>query len=94
MATLTALERETRQWAAEQEFDEELFSSEDAAKYNAIFTDIGQERLIRVDPELIYGRLFDKIGFGTVRTSDNEIFKSLCIIETLDFSNICVWRTR
>ena len=78
-ATLTALEREARQWAAEQEFGEELFPSEKAAEYDAIFAGIGQEQLVLVGPELIYGRLFDKIGFGKVRTSDNEIFKSLVV---------------
>ena len=32
-----------------------------------------------VGPDLIYGRLFNKIGFIAVRTSDNDIFKSLVI---------------
>lgn len=40
---------------------------------------IGQDQLRLVGPDLIYGRLFDKIGFNTVRTSDNDIFKSLVV---------------
>ncbi len=30
-------------------------------------------------PNLVYGRLFDKIGFNAVRTSDNELFRSLVV---------------
>ena len=38
------------------------------------FGSIGQNQLRLAGPDLIYGRLFDKIGFGAVRTSDDEIF--------------------
>ena len=40
---------------------------------------IGQDQLRLVGPDLIYGRLFDKIGFASVKTSDNDIFKSLVV---------------
>lgn len=40
---------------------------------------IGQNQLRLVGPELIYGRLFDKIGFNSVQTSNNDIFKSLVV---------------
>lgn len=73
-ATLISLERKARQWADEQEFGEELFIQDDAAAYDAVFAGIGQNQLRLVGPDLIYGRLFDKIGFGAVRTSDDEIF--------------------
>ena len=78
---LTALEREARQWVKECEYGhgDELFPSYDAASYDAIFASIGQEQLRLVGPDLVYGRLFDKIGFGTVKTSDNELFKSLVV---------------
>lgn len=78
-ATLISLERKARQWADEQEFGEELFIQDDAAAYDAVFAGIGQNQLRLVGPDLIYGRLFDKIGFGAVRTSDDEIFKSLVV---------------
>ncbi len=76
---LKSLEREARRWANEHEYGEALFASEEAAEYDAIFAGIGQEQLRLVGPDLIYGRLFDRIGFNAVRTSDNELFKSLVV---------------
>ncbi|MCD8313881.1 MAG: IS1634 family transposase [Bacteroidales bacterium] len=35
--------------------------------------------LTLVGPDLIYGRLFDKIGYNKVQTKDNELFKSLVV---------------
>jgi len=78
-STLASLEQKARQWADEHEFGEELFISESAAEYDAMMSGIGQHQLRLVGPDLIYGRLFDKIGFGAVRTSDDEIFKSLVV---------------
>lgn len=78
-SVLTTLEHNARQWVNEHEFGEELFAPEGAAEYDAIMSGIGQEQLQLVGPELIYGRLFDRIGFNTVRTSDNDIFKSLVV---------------
>lgn len=76
---LCALEQRARQWASEQEYGDALFEPEGAAEYDAIMAGIGQEQLRLVGPDLVYGRLFDKIGFNAVRTSDNEIFKSLVV---------------
>lgn len=76
---LKSLEQKARQWADEQEFGESLFAPEGAAEYDAIMSNIGQNQLRLAGPELVYGRLFDKIGFGSVRTSDDEIFKSLVV---------------
>lgn len=56
-----------------------MFIQDDAAAYDAVFAGIGQNQLRLAGPDLIYGRLFDKIGFGAVRTSDDEIFKSLVV---------------
>lgn len=56
-----------------------LFSPDGAAEYDAVMSGIGQDQLRLVGPDLIYGRLFDRIGFGAVRTSDYEIFKSLVV---------------
>lgn len=77
--TISDLESKAQQWANEQEFGESLFEPEGAAEYDAIFASIGQNQLRLVGPDLIYGRLFDRIGFGSVRTSDNELFKSLVV---------------
>lgn len=76
---LASLERQARQWADEHEFGEELFAPEGAEEYDAIFAGIGQDQLRLVGPDLIYGRLFDKIGFGSVQTTDNVLFKSLVV---------------
>ena len=78
-AVLSSLEQQARRWADEHEFGEALFSPDGAAEYDAIMAGIGQDQLRLVGPNLIYGRLFDKIGFGAVRTSDDEIFKSLVV---------------
>ena len=78
-AALKSLERQARQWADEHEFGESLFAPEGAAEYDAVMASIGQSQLRLVGPELVYGRLFDKIGFNSVRTSDNDIFRSLVV---------------
>ena len=78
-AALKSLERKARQWADEHEFGESLFAPEGAAEYDAVMASIGQSQLRLVGPELIYGRLFDKIGFNSVRTSNNDIFRSLVV---------------
>lgn len=58
---LASLERQARQWADEHEFGEELFAPEGAEEYDAIFAGIGQDQLRLVGPDLIYGRLFNRI---------------------------------
>ena len=78
-AVLAVLERKARQWADEQEFGEALFAPDGAAEYDAVMAGIGQDQLRLVGPDLVYGRLFDKIGFNAVRTSDDDIFKSLVV---------------
>lgn len=78
-AVLKALERKAGRWADEHEFGGSLFAPEGAAEYDSIMAGIGQNQLRLVGPELIYGRLFDKIGFNSVRTSNNDIFKSLVV---------------
>ena len=78
---LTTLERKARQWVKECEYGsgDDLFPSDEATAYDEVLSGIGQDQLRLVGPDLIYGRLFDKIGFDTVRTSDNELFKSLVV---------------
>lgn len=76
---LSSLEQQARRWADEHEFGEVLFAPDGAAEYDAIMAGIGQDQLLLVGPDLIYCRLFDKIGFGAVRTSDDEIFKILVV---------------
>jgi hypothetical protein len=70
-------EREASQWSDEHEFGEALFAPAGAAEYDAIMAGIGQDQLRLVGPDLVYGRLFDKIGFGAVRTSIGICFPLL-----------------
>lgn len=78
-AILASLEQKAKQWASEHEFGEGLFAPEGVAEDDAMMAGIGQDQLRLVGPDLIYGRLFDKIGFNTVRTTDNDIFKSIVV---------------
>lgn len=73
-AILASLEQKAKQWASEYEFGEGLFAPEGAAECDAMMAGIGQDQLRLIGPDLIYGRLFDKIEFNTVRTTDNDIF--------------------
>ena len=74
-----------RQWASERGKGLDLFENDgvesvrNAGEYDAIFSGIHQEQLCLMGPELIYGTLFDRMGFGEVRTSDSGLFKSLVV---------------
>ena len=76
---------EARQWAAEHSKGIGLFENEglervrSASDYDAIFESLHQEQVRLVGPEMIYGTLFDRIGFGGVKTSDRDLFKSLVV---------------
>ena len=76
---------EARQWTAEHSKGIGLFENEglervrNASDYDAIFESLHQEQVRLVGPEIIYGTLFDRIGFGEVKTSDKELFKSLVV---------------
>jgi len=82
---LARLMVEARQWAAEHSKGMGLFEDEGlervccASDYDAIFESLHQEQVRLVGPEIIYGTLFDRIGFCQVKTSDKELFKSLVV---------------
>ena len=59
---LASLEQKAKQLANEHEFGEDLFAPDGAAEYDAIIAGIGR----LVGPDLIYGRLFDKIGLHLI----------------------------
>lgn len=81
-AELRRLEEEARIWIDEQEggqlFEYELAPIGNASDFNRMLTS-SVKGLTLVGPELIYGRLFDKIGYNKVQTKDNELFKSLVV---------------
>ena len=74
-----------RPWADEHSKEFDLFEDNgvehirNAADYDDVFGSIHQEQLSLLGPELIYGTLFDRMGFGEVQTSDNDLFKSLVV---------------
>jgi len=79
------LVREAKQWADEKEHGLSLFENEGAervkcaADYDAIFESLYQEQVCLSGPDLIYGTLFDRIGFGRIKTSDDALFKGLVV---------------
>ncbi len=80
---LLRLKEEARLWIDKQEslplFEYEIDPIRSAEEYDRIFESLGQEDLTLVGPELIYGRLFDKLGYNKVQTKDDELFKSLVV---------------
>lgn len=76
---------EARQWAKEHSKGMDLFENEgidrviSASDYDSIFSSIHQEQVRLVGPELVYGTLFDRIGYNRVKTGDMDLFRSLVI---------------
>jgi len=50
-----------------------------AADYDAIFESLRQDQVRLVGPDLIYGTLFDRIGFNKIKTSNDALFKGLIV---------------
>ncbi len=81
---LRRLELEARMWIDEQK-GPSMFEYEgvpvinNASDYDAIFESLDQQDLILAGPEMVYGRLFDKIGYSKVQTRDNELFRNLVV---------------
>ncbi|WP_373722441.1 MULTISPECIES: IS1634 family transposase [Bacteroidales] len=55
------------------EFDDE------AAAYDRVLAGLRQSQLRLVGPELIYGTLFDRIGYDKVKTANNALFRALVV---------------
>jgi len=54
----------------------ELFTDEEESQYESILSNIGNHQLQVAGPELIYGRLFDKIGYNVI---PEEMFRHLVL---------------
>ena len=81
---LRRYELEARMWIDEQAgpaiFDlDGMEAIRTASDYDAVFSGISQRDLVLSGPGLVYGRLFDRIGYGRVRTSDSLLFRSLVL---------------
>ena len=55
------------------EFDNEAFA------YDKVLAGLRQSQLRLVGPELIYGTLFDRIGYDKVNTANNALFRALVV---------------
>jgi len=84
-AEIDRLVREAKQWADEEENGLSIFENEGvehvrcAADYDAIFESLRQDQVRLVGPDLIYGTLFDRIGFNKIKTSNDALFKGLIV---------------
>ena len=67
-------------WIEERLFGVPLFEvNTAAAEYDRVMAELGKSTLRLVGPELIYGTLFDRIGYSHVKTSDNDLFRALVL---------------
>ena len=80
-AEVELLYREACRWVDEQQNGLSLFPDEDwnARLYDIQFESLSQKQLRLVGPELIFGTLFDKIGYGYVKTDDTILFRALVV---------------
>ncbi len=67
-------------WIEEHQAGVPLFEFDDeAVAYDKVLAGLRQSQLRLVGPELIYGTLFDRIGYDKVKTADNDLFRALVI---------------
>ena len=65
-------------WIEEHRTGVPLFEFDDeAAAYDRVLAVLRQSQLRLVGPELIYGTLFDRIGYDKVKTANNALFRAL-----------------
>ena len=53
--------------------------SDEATAYDKVLAGLRQSQLRLVGPELIYGTLFDRIGYSKVTTANNALFRALVV---------------
>ena len=67
-------------WIEEHQRGLPLFEFDDeATAYDKVLAGLRQSQLRLVGPELIYGTLFDRIGYDQVKTANNALFHALVI---------------
>lgn len=72
--------KQGEKWVEEHQLGLSLFETdENAITYDSIMSGLRQSQLRLVGPELIYGKLFDRIGYDKVETSDGDLFRALVI---------------
>jgi transposase len=74
---LLRLEEHARQYIRDQEgFVSELYAEEDDVHLEDFVSTINNAQIQVIGPELIFGRLYDRIGYGTIKS---ELFRHLVV---------------
>ena len=74
---IVRLEEKARQFIRERQgLTNELFEKEDELKLESFISSLSNNQLQVIGPELIFGRLYDKIGYGAI---NQEMFRHLVI---------------
>ena len=67
-------------WIEEHQRGIPLFEFDDeAVAYDKVLASLRQSQLRLVGPELVYGTLFDRIGYDRVKTANNALFRALVV---------------
>ena len=67
-------------WIEEHQTGVPLFEFDDeAVAYDKVLASLRQSQLRLIGPELIYGTLFDRIGYDRVKTTNNDLFRALVV---------------
>ena len=67
-------------WIEEHQRSVPLFEFDDeAVAYDKVLASLRQSQLRLVGPELVYGTLFDRIGYDRVKTSNDALFRALVV---------------
>ena len=66
---LVRLEEQARQFVIQQQgFVGELFADEDDVRVEDFLSTINNSEIQVIGPELIFGQLYDKIGYGAIKS--------------------------
>jgi hypothetical protein len=69
-------------WIEEHQTGVPLFEFDDeAVAYDKVLAGLRQSQLRLVGPELVYGTLFDRIGYDKVKTANNALFRALVVTQ-------------
>lgn len=69
-----------RRWIEEHQQGLHLFEpDDDATAYDKVLAGLRQSQIRLVGPELVYGTLFDRIGYNRVKTTNNDLFRALVV---------------
>ena len=77
---IAMLVKRGNRWIEEHLRGVSLFEFDDeAVAYDNVLAGLRQSQLRLVGPELVYGTLFDRIGYDKVKTANNALFRALVV---------------